>query len=49
MALPRCYADRTLVATMFETLTDINSFSPSPLAKQKLANFPKPLLLPFHY
>ena len=29
MALPLCYADRTLVATMFETLTDINSFSPS--------------------
>ena len=28
MALPLCYADRTLVATMFETLTDVNAFSP---------------------
>ena len=26
---PLCYADRTLVATMFETLTDVNSSSPS--------------------
>ena len=32
---PLCYADRTLVATMLETFTDINSSSPSQKAEEE--------------